>query len=118
MIPIEEMSHAELYDNITRWEIPSRTDPHTKYVCELRSYGGNGECPCDDFNFRFRKHLALGITPEQALRQGIVEKLRVGQRRADALRCDHLIDAHEQFNQHHLRVYDKLSKAHPTPTQQ
>lgn len=109
MSMIDTPSPAELYDDATRWVIPSRSDPHVTYVCELKDYGGNGSCACEDFSCRFAKLLAQGITPEEALIRKLV-KLRPGYRRSDALRCFHLVEAHERFNQQAIRGFANAAK--------
>lgn len=101
---------AEQHDGMIRYSVPSRSDPHATYVCELTSYNGNGSCPCDDFKFNFEKHLSRMVTPERALEEGLV-KLRKYQRPRDALRCFHLVEAHDQFKDDVVKAFAAKERA-------
>jgi len=69
---------------------------HDTFLVELDSYGGNGECQCEDFTMRMEPLLRRGITAEQALTQKLI-RLREGQEPEDALRCWHIRHARSQF---------------------
>jgi hypothetical protein len=88
------------------YRVPSRTDPHETYECELTSYHGNGRCPCRDFEMRFEPLLRRMVSPEAALREGLV-KQREYQREGDVLRCEHLVQAHDEF---HRELMESLSE--------
>ena len=111
---LDPPSPAVVYDHPLRYLIPSRTNPHDSYVCELDSYSGNGECACPDFLIHFAPLLSRQITTEQALAQKLV-KLRENQRPADALRCFHLVEARSQFADDVIHAMAKKEKHDDPP---
>lgn len=99
------------FDHPLEFLIPSRSRPGEVHKCELRAYGRNGECSCEDFNFNFRKFLVRGITAAQALEQGLV-KIRKGHDPRDCLRCDHIIEGFRQAGENYVRMIDEAETAH------
>jgi hypothetical protein len=80
------------YDHALRYWVASFTRRDREYLVQLDSYGGNGECQCEDFACRFGPLLKRCITPEQAIEGDLVD-LRDPKRPQDALRCAHIVDA-------------------------
>ena len=89
---LEEPDSAEVYDDALRWLIPSRTNPHESYVVELNDAPGYDVCQCMWFATTLGPLLARGITPQQAVAEGLV-KLKKGERVEDALKCWHIREA-------------------------
>ena len=111
-IPNQPLASVEVYDSILRWTIPSRRNPDETYVVDLSCYNGHGQCLCKDFSTRFGPLLARQVTPEQALEEGWVDKLRDYQLGPeDALSCWHLIQARRQLSFHIARVFTKANAA-------
>lgn len=106
---IEEPVTAEVYDDILRWKIPSRTDPHENYVVELNEAPGYDVCQCKWFVTTLGPLLKLGYTPERALAEGLV-KIKKCERVSDALRCFHVREARDQFAAACVRVMSKMKR--------
>lgn len=118
--PLDHADPASVYDCALRFTMPSRTRPGVTQLVELDSYGCNGECSCEDFSIRFRKILAQGITPAEALARGLVtlkRKKRPDKHPDDALRCDHIVDAYRQFAVMACRSLSHAKTHSPAPTQ-
>lgn len=111
---VDPMPVAQPYDDALRWKVSSRTDPHAEYVVELGSYNCNGECPCDDFQIRFRPLLARGLTPAQALRRGLVKQRDYQLTEDDVLKCWHIVEGYRRFGMQCARAFAKAKRAHPT----
>ena len=111
IIALDRTANPNWLDGV-RYQVPSRTDPHATYLCELTAYNGNGECDCQDFRARFGPLLSRMVTPEQALADGTV-KLRDYQRPEHALMCRHLVDAHWKFEQEVLHRIIEQDRAQP-----
>lgn len=88
-VPIDDSEPAKLYDDALRWEIPSRSNPHEVHIVELNAQPGYSICTCMHFQCRLLPLLARGVTPEQAVAQGLV-KLAPRQRTEDSLKCQHI----------------------------
>lgn len=99
------------FDHPLEFLIPSRSRPGTVHKCELRSYGRNGLCVCEDFTTRFGPILKRGITAAQALDMGLV-KIRKGHDPRDALRCDHIIEAFRLAGEQYVKTIDEAERAH------
>ena len=55
------MNMAEAIDGeVFRYFVRSARCQHTQYLVDLESYGFSGECNCEDFVFKRRKHAARG----------------------------------------------------------
>lgn len=103
MAAIDQQDPAEIYDTALRFLVPSETDPHVKYLVELDSFSGNGECDCPSFNFprhgqpySRREMCARRVTPEQAIASGWATVPKSG-RVADALRCKHIVAGRDEI---------------------
>jgi hypothetical protein len=108
---------AEVYDDLLRWTVTSRSDPHVSYVCELADYHGQGRCTCTDYQVRFEPLLAQQYTPERALAEGLV-KIRPYQVTADnALRCWHIIDARSKLSSAIIKAFTIARQAQGTQAQ-
>lgn len=100
------------------YKVPSRTDPHDTYHCQLTDYNGNGRCVCSDFTIRFEPLLQKMVKPEEALAQGLVTQ-RKYQREdgSQSLMCWHLVEAHWKFNRDVLaRIIEnqrEAARGHP-----
>jgi hypothetical protein len=105
---LEDTAPAKLYDNALRWEIPSDSDPHAVYVVELHGAPGFSVYTCKHFECRLGPLLARGVSPEQALAEGLVKLCYPGQRDEDALKCKHVLDAEKRFA---LAAIASLSRA-------
>lgn len=93
---IEEPAPAECFDDALRWLIPSRTDPHETYCVELNDAPGYDVCQCKWFVTTLGPILNLGISPEQAVAEGLA-KIKKGERVEDALKCFHIRDANYRY---------------------
>jgi hypothetical protein len=93
---LDEPAPAECFDDALRWLIPSRTDPHEHYVVELNDAPGYDVCQCKWFVTTLGPILKLGISPEQAVAEGMV-KIKKGERVSDALKCYHIKQAEYEF---------------------
>jgi hypothetical protein len=103
------MLKAIQFDSALRYHVNSRKKAKVTYLIELDAYNFNGICQCEDFVFNKEKHLRRGITPEQAVMQGLVkiEKDKKGEFKKpieDALRCVHIIAADRQFSEDWKRI--------------
>lgn len=98
-------------DHVLEYSVPSRTRPGVTHKCVLSDYRGNGRCSCEDYTMNFEKYLRRGITPEEALAEKLI-KPRKGKRPADALRCEHLIEARTQFTDDMIRAVSQIDRAH------
>ncbi len=94
---IDRPTPASVYDCALRFTIASRSRPHETHLVDLDAYWMNGMCDCPDFQCRFEKILAQGITPSQAIAQGLVKR-RASQHVDDVLRCHHIVEAYRQFS--------------------
>lgn len=111
-IPNQPLAKCEIYDSILRWEIPSRTPGQPPYVVDLGAYEGHGECVCKDFATRFGPFLSRGVSPEEALEGGWVDKLREYQLGPeDALSCFHLVQARRLCARAVARAFAKIERA-------
>lgn len=102
---------VEGFDHPLEFLIPSRSRPGEVHKCELRAYGRNGMCSCPDFTIRFEPLLRRGLTPKQALDQGLV-KIRKGYDPRDCLRCAHLVEAYRQAGESYVKVVDEAERSH------
>ena len=93
LLPIAEHSPAELYDASLRWTVKSRKDTDCTYVVELGAAPGYSACSCRDFEIHFLPLLKRGVTPEEALRSGLVKLRDYHDGPADSLSCYHIISA-------------------------
>lgn len=93
---LDEPAPAEEFDDALRWLIPSRTDPLESYVVELNDAPGYDVCQCKWFVTTLGPILKLGISPEQAVAEGMV-KIKKGERVEDALKCFHIREANYRF---------------------
>lgn len=66
------------------------------YLVQLDDYSGNGSCQCRHFAMRCEPLLRRRISPEDAVASGQI-KLKENRHVEDALRCEHLITARNQF---------------------
>lgn len=103
MSELEQSEPAVFYDATLRFQVQSDSDPHVKYMVELDSYFGNGECDCPSFVFRprgmeFSKRdlCAKRVPPHQAITAGWVKMPKSG-RVSDALRCKHIVNARDEL---------------------
>lgn len=103
-------SAARVYDNAVRWLVRSRANPKREYFVDLAEHGGNGSCTCKDFQTRFGPLLKASISPEQALREGMVQRRPWQPRVKDSLRCFHLIDAHLELSEVTARAFANAEK--------
>lgn len=125
MPDIDPQLPAELYDTALRFLVPSESDPHVKYLVELDSFSGNGECDCPAFNFprkgtQFSKRdlCARRVTPEAAVAAGWV-KLPDSGRMSDALRCKHIVSGRDEIATVTINFIAKhATKKNTAPTQQ
>ncbi len=116
---LEHPDPATVYDCVMRFTIPSRSRANETHMVDLDSYHCNGECSCEVFNFDHRPHLARGITPAEALAQGLVtlkRKNKPDKHPDDALRCDHIVDAYRQFAVIAARSISNANKIQHTQT--
>lgn len=104
MSAIDSGQAPTIYDDALRWTVCSRTDPHVTYVVDLGSFGGNGECPCDDFRFNFGAILARGISAERAVELKLVTVREWQRVPRNALRCWHIMEGGE--------LYERACSAH------
>ncbi len=116
MSALEQMDPAQFYDATLRFTVPSGSDPHATYLCELDSYSGNGECDCPNFVFppkgkpySKRDLCAKRVTPEDAVARGWVKMPKSG-RASDALRCKHIVDSRDQLASAVIRALVKAEK--------
>lgn len=94
------------FDSALRYLVQSDTDPDTKYLVELDAYHNNGRCVCEDFTMRLEPILKKGISPEMAVRSGMIT-LKKNWRVMNSLRCKHCLDAFIQFAHD---VLDEITK--------
>ncbi len=92
-VPLDPHSSAELYDEALTWRIASRTDPHATHIVELGDSPGYSACDCTDFEIHFLPLLKRGVSPEAALRAGLVKKRKYHDTDADVLKCFHCVAA-------------------------
>lgn len=99
------------YDSPLRYLVPSNRNHEDKYLIQLDSYKDNGKCICAHFNMRCEPLLKLGITPQEAVNQEVIDatcqkrgikilkaiKLKVNRHVEDSLRCEHILTARSQF---------------------
>ena len=102
---------AQKFDHALRYHVPSRSDPHATYLCEIDDYAGNGRCDCPFFQFSLEPLLRRLVTPEQAVAQRLV-RLKAGQRETDSLRCYHILAVRDQFATDMLTAILSHEKAH------
>lgn len=95
-----DLSDVRAGDCSFRWWVRSRTNPRKEYLVDVSSYGGHGKCTCPDFETRFEKFLARGVTPQEVWddrwlwEEGEERALRPYQIGVDdVLRCWHLCRA-------------------------
>lgn len=124
MSAMDRPDPAEFYDTALRFLVPSESDPHVKYMVELDSYAGNGECDCPNFNFppkgmEFSKRdlCAKRVTPEQALAAGWVKLPKSG-RIADALRCKHIVNGRDELATATIETLSRHAPKNATKAQQ
>lgn len=84
------------YDSALRYMVPSARDPREKYLVELDAYNGAGRCCCMHYVTRCEPLIRRGISPRQAVEMGLI-KLKENRFVENALRCQHIIIAREQF---------------------
>lgn len=93
---VEDAAPAEPFDDLLRWIIPSDSNPHESYVVELHTPPGYSICQCKNFECRMLPILSRGISPQDAIAQGLI-KLREKQRVEDVLKCKHILDAEKRL---------------------
>lgn len=49
-----------------RYHVSSQSG-HPPYLVDLAAYGGNGECGCQNFEFRLKPYLERGAQPSETL---------------------------------------------------
>lgn len=121
-VPLSDHAPAELYDASLRWLVASRSDPHVTYVCELGDSPGYSVCSCPDFEIHFLPLLRRGVSPEAALRAGLVKRRKYHDSDADVLLCWHCVQAYRALAKATVRSLVKArelsrhdSTTHSTP---
>ena len=106
---------ATVYDSILRCKVPSRSTPGDTYVVDLGAYNGEGRCACRDFEVRYEKFLARGMTPQQVWDEkwlGDKAELREYQLGPeDCLSCFHLVDARRMAARQCIRAFTIAKQA-------
>lgn len=114
---VDEVAPAEPFDSALRWIIASDSNPHESYVVELHTPPGYSICSCMHFECRLKPILARGITPEEAVQQGLVV-LKKGQRVENALKCKHICgpgSAEERLALATIRAFEHAKKTNTPP---
>ncbi len=106
---IEQMHVATRYDSPLRYHVTSASRPHERHIVELDAYRLHGRCTCEAFAYRLEPHIRKGISPEQAVAEGLVN-LRAGQDVRDGLSCKHLIECRRQFAADMTREFHEHAK--------
>ena len=81
------------FDNQMRWRVTSESETGKEYIVDLTSYWCNGQCSCEDFQYRH----------EPLLTRGYYDK---GQdsRSIDLYRCKHIRAVREVFCNHMIAL--------------
>lgn len=103
---------VEVYDHPLRFWVRSRKSSR-RYLVDLQSYKGHGECDCPDFRKNLEKFLRNGHTPEYAVAMGWVT-LSPRDLAEDALRCWHLRKARSFACDVHIRCISQAERLHTT----
>ena len=84
------------YDNMLRFRVTSENEPGKAYLVDLTSYWCNGQCSCEDFQFRHepllsRKYYDSGQDSSKI----------------DTFRCKHIRAVREVFTNHMINLVVK-----------